>query len=92
MHTQEDFSDEEDGQDEDLSAALATLRMQQESRTKGGEAGRPGQGAGRKDGSVGGASGGGPQETAILTQVVKHIGVGWLLFMKRPPHSVLILA
>lgn len=63
---QEDFSDEEDGKDEDLSAALATLRMQQEARTKEGGARRPGHGAG----SVDGASEDAAPETAILTQVV----------------------
>ena len=66
---QEEFSDEEDGQDEDLSAALATLRMQQEARTKDGGSKRPGQETGGKGGSVGGAGGDGPAETAIRTQV-----------------------
>ena len=73
-YAQEDFSDEEDGQDEDLSAALATLRMQQESRIKGSEARRPGQRVGGKDDSVGGATGDGTHETTIVTQVVKLWG------------------
>eukprot|EP00752_Nemacystus_decipiens_P010662 g9494.t1 len=66
---EEDFSDEEDGQDEDLSAALATLRMQQEARTKDGASKRPGQEAGGKGGSIGGAGGDGSVETAVRTQV-----------------------
>lgn len=66
---QEEFSDEEDGQDEDLSAALATLRMQQEARTKDGGSKRPGQEAGGKGGSVGDTGGDGSIETAIRTQV-----------------------
>lgn len=66
---QEEFSDEEDGQDEDLSAALATLRMQQEARTQDGGSKRSGQEAGGKGGSVGGVGGDGSTETAIRTQV-----------------------
>lgn len=72
---QEEFSDEGDGQDEDLSAALATLRMQQEARTKDGVAKRPGQEAGGKGGSVGGGGGEGPTETAIRTQVNQRRGI-----------------
>lgn len=65
---QEDFSDEEDGGDEDLSAALATLRMRQEARTKeGGGQGDRGKG-GSSVASVDGATGV-PQETSIITQV-----------------------
>ncbi|CAM9146680.1 unnamed protein product [Ectocarpus sp. 12 AP-2014] len=66
---EEDYSDEEDGQDEDLAAALATLRMQQEARTKDGGAQRSGQGGDGKDGSIDGARGSGPSETGVLTQV-----------------------
>lgn len=72
---QEEFSDEEDGQDEDLSAALATLRMQQEARTKDGGSKRPGQKVEGKGGFVGGASGHGPVETAIITQVSQRLGI-----------------
>lgn len=71
--TQEEFSDEEDGQDEDLSAALATLRMQQEGRAKDGGSKRPGHEAGGRGGSAGGASGDGPAETAIRTQVSQRL-------------------
>ncbi|CAM9713984.1 unnamed protein product [Scytosiphon promiscuus] len=66
---EEDYSDEEDGRDEDLSAALATLRMRQEARTQETGARRPGPVGNATDGSVGGARGDGPAETAIITQV-----------------------
>lgn len=86
---QEEYSDEEDGQDEDLSAALATLRMQQESRTRDGGSKRPGQEAGGKGGSAGGASGDGPVETAIRTQVSHLIEETWRfpLCLTRPENE-----
>lgn len=66
---QEEFSDEDEGQDEDLSAALATLRMQQEARTQEGGAKRPGHVGGGKGGSIDGTSEDAAAETAIITQV-----------------------
>lgn len=67
---QEEFSEEEDEQDEDLSAALATLRLQQEGRAKDGTK-RSGQIGGDKSFLVGGASGDSRSEGAVITQVSK---------------------
>lgn len=65
---QEEYSEEDDEEDEDLSAALATLRMQQEGR-KGG-ASRSGQTGGRAASLSGdGASREPSPGTGVITQV-----------------------
>lgn len=66
--SQEEYSEEEDEQDEDLSAALATLRLQQEGRAKDGSK-RSGQIGGDKSVLIGGASEDSRSEGVVITQV-----------------------
>lgn len=73
-HAQEEFSEEEDEHDEDLSVALATLRFQQEGRTKDGIPKRSGKQGGESGGSALGLGVTAPTDGTVVTQV-KHFDI-----------------